>query len=175
MEARINKIDLWILIPVLVLIAFSLGVVYSASSSWSEFRSGDSELLFRNHLMRASIGIFLIFLFSRIDYHHIIIYRKWLMLLAFVLLMYLLIAGVESTKGAARWIKIGSYSFQPSDFVKYALIVNIAYLLSKKKYYIDNLYYGYLPVLGYVLIVVCLIALQPNFSTAGVILISSMV
>jgi cell division protein FtsW len=174
MEAKVNKIDIWILIPILVLIAFSLGVVYSASSSWSAKMSGDSMFLFRNHLIRAVSGIFLIFLFSRINYLHLIRYRKWLIGAAVVLLLYLLVAGVETTKGAARWIRIGGFSFQPADFVKYALLVNLAYLLSKKKDYVGNLYYGYLPVLGYVLIVVSLIALQPNFSTASVIFISSM-
>ena len=172
MEAKENKIDLWILIPVLVLIAFSLGVVYSASSSWSEFRSGDSSLMFRNHLIRAGIGVFLIFLFSKIDFSEFVYYRKWLMIAAMIMLLYLLVAGTVSTKGVIRWIKIGSYSFQPSDFVKYALILNIAYLLSVKKEYIHNLYYGYLPVLAYLITVVVLIALQPNFSTAGMIFIS---
>lgn len=174
MEARINKIDLWILIPVLALITFSLGVVYSASSSWSLKLSGDSTYLFRNHLIRAALGIFLIFLFSRIDYQYLKHYRKWLIGAAIVMLLYLLFAGVETTKGAARWIRIGGLSFQPADFVKYALLINIAYLLSKKKDYVGNLYYGYLPVLGYVLLVMTLIALQPNFSTASAIFISSM-
>lgn len=174
MEARINKIDLGILIPILALITFSLGVVYSASSSWSVKMSGDSSLLFRNHLIRASVGVFLIFLTSRISYLNLIRYRKWLMGAAIIMLLYLLVAGVESTKGAARWIYLGGFSFQPADFVKYALLINIAYLLAKKKDYISNLYYGYLPVLGYVLAVVCLIAVQPNFSTASVIFISSL-
>jgi cell division protein FtsW len=173
LEAKINKIDLWILVPVLALIAFSLGVVYSASSSWSVKLSGDSSFLFRNHLIRALAGIFLIFVFSRINYSYYIRYRKWLMAAALFLLVYLLVAGVEATKGAARWIRVGGYSFQPADFVKYALLVNIAYLLSKKKDYIGNLYYGYLPVLGYVIAVVSLIAVQPNFSTASLIFISS--
>lgn len=174
METKINKIDLWILIPILALITFSLGVVYSASSSWSAKMSGDSTLLFRNHLIRAGLGIFLIFLVSRISYLHLMKYRKWLMGAAVIMLLYLLFAGVESTKGAARWIYIGGFSFQPADFVKYALLINLAYLLAKKKDYIGNLYYGYLPLLGYVLIVVSLIALQPNFSTASAIFLSSM-
>lgn len=174
MEARVNKIDLWILVPILALITFSLGVVYSASSSWSVKLSGDSAYLFRNHLFRAVSGVFLIFVFSRINYMHLIRYRKWLMGAAILMLMYLLVAGVESTKGAARWIYVGGFSFQPSDFVKYALLVNLAYLLSKKKDYVCNLYYGYLPILGYVLFVVALIAVQPNFSTAIVIFISSL-
>ncbi len=166
---KINKIDLWILIPILVLITFSLGVVYSASSSWSVKLSGDSSYLFRNHLVRAMAGIFCIFLFSRIDYKHLIRFRKPLIILAVMMLLYLLVAGVESTKGASRWIRFAGMSFQPSDFVKYALIINIAYMLTKKKDYIGNLYYGYLPMIAYVMVVVGLIAVQPNFSTASVV------
>jgi cell division protein FtsW len=93
---------------------------------------------------------------------------------AVLMLLYLLFAGVETTKGAARWIYLGGFSFQPADFVKYALLINIAFLLAKKKDYISNLYYGYIPLLGYVLLVVLLIAVQPNFSTASVIFISSL-
>lgn len=174
MESRINKVDLGILIPILALITFSLGVVYSASSSWSVKISGDSSALFRNHLIRAGIGIFLIFVVSRFSYLHLVRYRKLLMGGAILMLLYLLFAGVESTKGVTRWIYIGGMSFQPADFVKYALLVNISYLLAKKKDYINNLYYGYLPILGYVLLVVILIAIQPNFSTASVIFISSL-
>ncbi|MCC6866707.1 MAG: cell division protein FtsW [Ignavibacteria bacterium] len=174
MEPKINKIDLGILFPILALTTFSLGVVYSASSSWSAKMSGDSAMLFRNHLIRAGAGIFLIFLFSRVSYLHLIRYRKFLMITSIGMLLYLLVAGVESTKGAARWIYIGGFSFQPSDFVKYALLINISYLLAKKKDYLNNLYYGYLPLLGYVLVVVILIAVQPNFSTASAIFLSSL-
>src|SRR5437899_8278841 len=104
MESKINKIDLWILIPILVLITFSLGVVYSASSSWSVKLSGDSSYLFRNHLIRAMAGVVCIFLFSRIDYRYLIRFRKPLIILAVLMLGYLLVAGVESTKGASRCI-----------------------------------------------------------------------
>ena len=174
MDSKINKIDLWLLLPILALIAFSLGVVYSASSSWSVKLSGDSSYLFRNHLIRASAGIFFIFLFSRINYMNIIKFRKVLMIMAVIMLLYLLVAGVESTKGAARWIHFAGMSFQPSDFVKYALIINIAYMLSKKKDYITSLYYGYLPMIAYVILTVTLIVIQPNFSTASVVFCVSM-
>lgn len=174
MEVRTNKIDIWILVPVLVLIAFSLGVVYSASSSWSVKMSGDSSYLFKNHLFRVFIGIFLIFLFSKIDYRHLIRYRKFLMIIALGMLLYLLVANVETTKGASRWIRFGGLSFQPSDFVKYVLVINLAYMLVKKKEDITNLHYGYLPMLVYVILVVILVAMQPNFSTASVVFAFSM-
>ncbi|MFI5144030.1 MAG: FtsW/RodA/SpoVE family cell cycle protein [Ignavibacteria bacterium] len=174
MESRTNKIDIWILIPVLAMIAFSLAVVYSASSSWSAKMNGDSSYLFKHHFIRAIIGIVMIFIFARVDYRYLISFRKFLFGLAVILLLFLLVAGVETTKGAARWIKVGGFSFQPADFVKYTLIINLAYLLAKKKEYMDNLYYGYLPLLVYVILIVSLIAIQPNFSTASTIFISSM-
>lgn len=147
--------------------ALSLGVVYSASSSWSIKIGGDEMYLFKNHLVRVAAGVFFIFLFSKVEYTKIIPWRKFLMLVVIFMLMYLLIAGsVEEKKGAARWIRIAGFSFQPADFVKYVLVLNISYMLAKKKDYITSLYYSYLPMLFYVILVVILIALQPNISTA---------
>jgi cell division protein FtsW len=174
MGSKLNKIDIWILLPVIALIAYSLGVVYSASSSWSAKLSGDSSYLFKNHLIRAGAGMFMIFLFSRIDYRHLIRYRKFLMIAAVIMLLYLLVAGVETTKGATRWIRFAGMSFQPADFVKFALVINLAYMLSKKKDYISSLYYSYLPMIFYIMVITVLIAFQPNFSTAGIVFASSM-
>lgn len=174
MNSGQSKIDLWILVPMLMLIAFSLGVVYSASSSWSAKLSGDSMYLFKNHLVRAAAGLFMIFLFSRIDYRHLIRYRKALIFIAILMLIYVLFVGGETTKGATRWLRIGSMSFQPADFVKFALIINLSYMLAEKKEYVTNLYYGYLPMITYVMLISVLIAMQPNFSTASIIFISSM-
>jgi cell division protein FtsW len=129
--------------------------------------------LFKHHLVRAVIGIVMIFIFSRVDYRNLITFRRILLFVSIILLLYLLVAGVEITKGASRWIRLGGFSFQPSDLVKYALMINLAYLLAKKKEYITSLYYGYLPMVFYVLLFVSLIALQPNFSTASMIFITS--
>lgn len=173
MENKLNKIDLGILIPILTLIVFSWAVVYSASSSWSVKIAGDSSYLFKNHLMRASLGIFLIFVFSRIDYTKIIKYRKFLIYSALAMLLYLLFAKII-IKGASRWIFIGGISFQPADYVKFCLIINLSYMLVKKKDYIQSLYYSYLPMLFYVILMTSLIAIQPNFSTAVLLFTASM-
>lgn len=168
-----SKIDLWLLIPILILVAFSLAVVYSASSSWSVKMSGDSSYMFKNHLFRAASGVFLIFLFLRLDYRYLMSVRKYLMFAALGLLLYLLFSKII-IKGASRWILLGGFSFQPSDFAKYALIINLSYLLMKKRDYIKSLYYSYLPMIAYVAVITSLIALQPNFSTAIMILMASM-
>lgn len=48
-----------------------------------------------------------------------------------VLLVIVLFAGAE-TKGATRWLRIGSATLQPSEFLKPALIVLVAWMLSEK-------------------------------------------
>jgi len=135
--------------------------------------SGDSGFLFKNHLRNAGLAVVLIFLVSRLDYRKLAHIRRILMLVSIGLLLYLLFSKII-IKGASRWILLGGLSFQPSDFVKYALVVNLSYLLATKKNYIDSLYYSYLPMAAYVFLVTSLIALQPNFSTATLILLTSM-
>lgn len=51
-----------------------------------------------------------------------------------VLLAYILVAGYEA-KGAQRWIRIGSFGLQPSEFVKPALIVLSGWLLAQRRIY----------------------------------------
>ena len=51
-----------------------------------------------------------------------------------VLLAFILVAGYEA-KGAQRWIRIGSFGLQPSEFVKPALIVLSGWLLAQRRIY----------------------------------------
>jgi cell division protein FtsW len=172
MSEKVNKIDFMILIPIIILIALSLGVVYSASSSWSILKKGDSSIMFKNHLWKVAIGIFFLFLFSRIDYNYLKKFRKYIVIAGLGTLAYVLIFKMI-IHGASRWIFLGGYSFQPAEFAKFALIVNIAYLLVRKKDYIKSFYYSYLPLITHVLLIVVLIASQPKFSTALLVLVTS--
>lgn len=51
-----------------------------------------------------------------------------------VLLAFILVAGYEA-KGAQRWIRIGSFGLQPSEFVKPALVVLSGWLLAQRRIY----------------------------------------
>jgi cell division protein FtsW len=52
-------------------------------------------------------------------------------LLAVILMVYILMFGHEA-KGAQRWLRIGGFSFQPSELLKPSLIVLAAWLFSKR-------------------------------------------
>jgi cell division protein FtsW len=167
------KIDVWILIPVLLLLIFSIGLVYSASSDYSISKFKDANYMFKLHLIKVLMALVLIFIFAKIDYKYYQKYSKWLVLISVLFLVLVFIVGV-SIKNVNRWINFGPISFQPSDLAKYTLILFIANLLVKQKNKITDLYKGYLPVIISILTVCILVAAQPNFSTSLIIFGSSM-
>ncbi|HRP02596.1 MAG TPA: putative peptidoglycan glycosyltransferase FtsW [Candidatus Kapabacteria bacterium] len=166
-------IDWIILIPIIALMLFSLSFVYSASASIAELKFGDAEKLFLSHSIRVGLGIVLIFIFAKVDYH---IWEKisiYLMGIGILLLIVVLFSG-SSIKGASRWISLGPLSFQPSEFAKFAMVIHFANLLNKKQKFIKEFERSLLPFLIWTGVICLLIALQPNFSTMTVILIIAM-
>lgn len=168
------RIDIWILIPVLMLMLFSIGAVFSASSSFALEKFQDSNYLIKQHAIKIMLSIVIIFIAARVDYINLEGISKPLIWITIALLVFTLFSSKGPIKGASRWIELGPLSFQPSEFARYAIIIYVANLLSKKRDYINLLYRGYLPVLFYVLLVAGLILIQPNFSVASIIFTTCM-
>ncbi len=172
MNQGTHKIDIYILIPVLLLIFFSIAVVYSASSDYSLNKWNDASYMLKSHLIRVLISLAVLFFFVKVDYRIIQGFSKFMIFGTIALLIIVLFTS-STVKNVNRWIMLGPLSFQPSDLAKYALIVHISTLLVRKEGYLDNLYKGYLPILIYILTICGLVALQPNFSTATIIFVTT--
>ena len=170
MKQRTGHIDLWIFLSVLALMMFSVGVVYSASVSISGIRhDGDFNFLVRNHTIRVVMGIAALFVGMFVNYHFYRRISKYLLIIALLLLAYTLIGGTV-VKGAQRWVSLGPLRFQPSEFAKFALVIHLSVLLAAKQRYIHMFRDGFLPLLIWILAVVGLVFLQPNFSTGAILL-----
>ncbi len=119
-----DNID-WPLFIVVACIAV-LGVVnlYSATSVYfGTTRAGLSEI-YINQVYWLALGGAVGAAVAAIDYRHIeryayVIYTLGVFMLALVFVL------ARDVRGAARWINIGSFSFQPSEFMKVCLIVAI--------------------------------------------------
>jgi rod shape determining protein RodA len=116
----------WPLFIVAALIAV-LGVVnlYSATSPYfGTARAGLSEI-YINQVYWILIGGTAGALLAAVDYRHIerfgyVIYTVGVFSLILVFIL------ARDVRGAARWINIGSFSFQPSEFMKVCLIIALA-------------------------------------------------
>jgi cell division protein FtsW len=75
----------------------------------------------------------------------------------------------HSAGGAARWIKVGGFTVQPSEFARLAMIIYLAYSLSKKEARIREFSIGFLPHVLVMLMLGCLIMVQPDFGSVAIL------
>lgn len=121
-KKRLKNTEWKILIYVILLLIIGLIALYSASTS-TEFDE------FKKQIIWIAISIPLLFLMMFIDYKIIarfsgIYYIISILLLALVLL-------TEKINGASSWFNIGSFSMQPGEFAKIAVILFLASVISK--------------------------------------------
>lgn len=94
--------------------------------------------------------------------------------LSCVLLLLVVIPGIGvNINGSRRWLSIAGISFQPGEFAKYAVVLFMAMVLTARGRKIQWLFKGILPVLVVPGVLFLLILEQPNLSTAGTIIIVS--
>lgn len=159
-----GKGDLLFLVAVLLLAAYGVVCVYSASSYNAEVQYGDSAWFFRKQLVGFVIGAAAMIGISFLHYEKL---RRWglpALLVSLVLLALVFVPGLgKSNYGATRWIGIGSFTIQPSEIAKLGFVLFAAGYFAKDPARMRTLR-GSLPVLGAGLAVCVLIMLEPNMS-----------
>src|SRR5699024_4244299 len=82
--------------------------------------------------------------------------------------------GLSTSKnGAARWIEVGGYGFQPSEFVKLTTVLALAEVLTRKARHVDDWRTVLRPVLFILVPVVVLVMAQPNLGTTLIIVVAA--
>jgi cell division protein FtsW len=88
------------------------------------------------------------------------------LLLSLALLSILIVPGWRQVAGgSARWLKFSSFSFQPAELAKLALVIYLAHSLAKKEDRIKSFRAGFLPYLIVLGIFFVLVLKQPDFGT----------
>lgn len=161
---------------VMILSAFSIMVVYSATGSLAyKQMGGDTEYYLFKHSGLVLLSFAAMYVVHRIDFRY---YAKVSRLLLWVSVPLLLITwqfGV-SINEASRWITIPviNQAFQPSDLAKLALLVTLASMLSKKQKNIDDFQNAIVPMIIWIAVICGLIAMT-NISTGILLFITCMV
>ncbi|WP_369902933.1 stage V sporulation protein E [Bacillus manliponensis] len=161
--------DFILIIVTLLLLTIGMIMVYSASAVWASYKIGDSFFFAKRQLLFAGVGVIAMFFIMKIDYWTWRTYSKVILLVCFLLLILVLIPGVGMVRGGARsWIGVGAFSIQPSEFMKFAMIIFLAKFLSEKQKVITKFKEGLLPALSFVFLAFGMIMLQPDLGTGTV-------
>ncbi|MCS1350508.1 putative lipid II flippase FtsW [Mechercharimyces sp. CAU 1602] len=171
-----GKPSFWFILIVFMLVGFGLVMVFSASYYKGITDYGNSYFFFRQQLIAAGIGLFLFFTIGNIPYTLYSRFIGWILLGSLALLPLVFLPGIGSTiNNATRWIEIGSFSFQPSELAKLGAIFYTAYIMSKKQQQLHDFRKGLLPPLIIIFLFCFLIVIEPDFSTALLLLSSCMI
>lgn len=169
-ELEPRGLDLMLLTTVLCLLGLGMVMVYSASAVFAQAHAGSASYFLRRNLMYCGAGLLALYVGWRVSYQR---YQRWVypMLLGCLLLLAALLVPGLGTRvdGATRWFHLGGLSLQPSEPAKFALIVYLAYSLSKKKETMRSFSIGFLPHLCVAGTMILLVLKQPDLGTSAVL------
>jgi cell division protein FtsW len=161
---------------VIILSVFSLLAVYSSTGTLAyRYRAGNTEYYLFKHLIIIILGFGIMYVAHKIKYTYYSRIAQLALFIAIPLLLITLIRGT-SINEASRWITLPiiNISFQSSDFAKLAIIMYLARLLTKRQEHIKDFNQTFIPAIIPVLMV-CMLILPANFSTAAVLFVTCMV
>lgn len=159
-----GKLDIPFLSLVLILLSIGLIMLFSASYAFSDTNFGNSYRFITRQAGFAVFGVGAMLFVSKINYH---IYKKlaWPLYICVIAVLAVLLVLPPMLEGTdvKRWLAIGSFSFQPSEFAKISIAILFSSWLSANPKKIKKLRYVFamLVLLG---IPCVLVVLEPHLS-----------
>src|ERR1043165_3528119 len=146
-------------------------MVFSSSAIVAKEKFGDPNYFSFKQLIFAVLGLAVMFVMMKVDYHP---YRHPAVLvavLAGVVSLMVLVFFLPAAANTHRWIQLAGFSIQPSEIAKLALIFFLASFLEKRKGNVNNVRFTLVPVAVVVALLAGLIELQKDLGTAVSLLV----
>lgn len=160
----IKNIDKPLFILTLILFVLGLIMIFSASNVTSYMNGGSPYAYFLRQGMFLLVSfIFCIFMVKFNTKFYGIMSN--ILLIVFVTVLILLLIYGKATNYAVSWIPIGSFTLQPSEFIKIIMIVFMARFYEVHEKRLDNFFIALIPLIIGV-VITFLIMLQPDLGTA---------
>ena len=155
--------DLFLLLAYLALAGIGIVMVHTASAPRLELVGADPAFLMRRQAVFAGVGVAAFIVGSLIDSRTLRSLTPLLYGGALVSLILVLTPVGSVVKGAQRWVQLGPFQFQPSEFFKVSLILALAALLGGSS---DRLRWDYVArAISLVVFPAYLIFRQPDLGT----------
>ena len=160
-----GKMDIGFFALVTILLTIGLLMLFSSSYAYALAYFKDSYHFIKKQAIFAVVGFILMLIISKIDYH---VYRKfaWLGYIVSVIMLAALLILPPMVEGATqkRWFAIGSFTFQPSEIAKFAIILLFSHLISANYKQMKTFKFSVL-ILGGLLVLVCgLVVVETHLS-----------
>jgi cell division protein FtsW len=153
---------------IVALVVFGVVMSYSASAVYAAQHFHNSFYFLEHDLLYTGLGAVGLWIGLRTDFSRWRRFAYPMLLGALILLVAVLLVGAR-INGARRWFRLGALSFQPCEPAKFALVVWLSYSLSKKAEKVRDFSIGFLPHLFIAGAIAVLLLKQPDFGTAVIL------
>lgn len=165
-----GKADAFFISILLVLLCIGLVMLFSASYYYANNKFGDSYKFIKQQAIYAAVGLVLMYVVSRIDYH---VYKKfaWILYFGILVLLAVLLALPPMISGVdyKRWFVLGPVNFQPSEIAKFSVVLLFAYLMEKYEKKMSTFLFGFVFFLILLGAVCVLVVMEPHLSATVLI------
>ncbi len=164
--AKRVSVDRWLFTVTMLLVFVGLVMVFSASAVISKDRYGSGYFFLIRQIGWAAAGLAAMVVAMRVDYRRYKSPAVVFSLLGVTVLLLILVFFLDRSHNTHRWIHFGGFSFQPSEIVKPAIILFLAFFLEGRTKSMNDLRNTLLPAVIPTLVFFGLIVLQPDLGTA---------
>ena len=167
------ELDMTLFWSVALLLALGLVMVYSSSIAMSE---AEKSTGYRMHYYLMRHGVFLVIALVAASVAFQIPIALWqrlampLFIIGGFLLVLVLIPGIgREVNGSRRWISLGFTSMQPSELMKFFVVLYAADYTVRKAAFMNDFKKGFLPMLSVMVFTGAMLLRQPDFGALVVI------
>jgi len=166
---RIEKprADTLMMLILLIMLGIGLSVLFSASTYYAQRLFEDPYYFIKRQVLWVLLGAVAALIASHTPLSLLQQATPFVVAVALILTILTFVPGIgRSIMGARRWLFVFGQSFEPSELVKFAVVLYLAAIFSKKQDRINDPLNSLLPPLLVVSVFIVLIYLQNDFSTA---------
>lgn len=171
-----KRMDLLLLGITVVLTLFGLAMIASVSVFESYQLTlrltgeGSNSFYLWRSFFHFLMGMIALFMMAVIPYHLWERFARPLFFASIILLVLLFIPGISGEWGTSRsWLRIGSFSLQPAEFLKLTMILYLSVWLQKREQLIGTFKEGFIPFVSLLVLSTLLVAIQPDLGSFLVI------
>lgn len=151
---------IWVLLGIIC-----VGLLSLYSALYPQIQANATHNLFIRQLMWLSVGFTVMFCTLLVDYQGLRVASNWIYLAALVLLAAVLVVGRE-VNGSRRWLELAGFQFQPSEFMKAAIVIQLASYFSSQEIQAYPLFRKLVPPILMMFVPILLILAEPDLGTA---------
>ncbi len=170
------RLQILLVSSVALLFSFGLLMVYNTTSAEmiDRFVEVETHAPLVRQIIYGILGAVVGFLAYRVGYDALIRKSPFFYIVMSILLLLVFVPGVShAMNGSHRWLNLFGFTFQPSECLKIVVPLTYIYWFVKQKKAIDLI--SFLKMLGFLLVPIVLVLLEPDNGTTVILLMSLIV